>query len=119
FIFTTASSPADAGAALAAVRLYRSEEGERLRERLRASIDKVAPGHPSPIIPIVIGEENEAVKASARLLDEGLLVPAIRPPSVPPGGSRLRVTLSAQHADADIEHLVASLDDVVPGWRDA
>jgi len=113
FIFTTACSPADAGAALAAVNLYRSEEGARLRKRLRSLVDSVAPGHPSPIVPIVVGDEDEAMKASAALLERGLVVPAIRPPSVAPGTSRLRVALSAAHTDEQVASLRTALDEVV------
>jgi len=113
FIFTTANSPADAGAALAAVNLYRSEEGARLRGRLRWLIDLIAPGHPSPIVPIIVGGEHEAMKASAALLERGLVVPAIRPPSVAPGTSRLRVALSAAHTDGQVESLKVALEEVV------
>ena len=117
FIFTTAGSPADAAAALAALRVLRSPDGERLRARLRALVDRVAPGHPSPIVPVVIGDEAAAVAASASLLDRGLFVPAIRPPTVAPGTSRLRITLSAAHTDEQVDALLVALDACVPGWR--
>jgi 8-amino-7-oxononanoate synthase len=113
FIFTTACSPADAGAALAAVNLYRSEEGARLRRRLRKLVELIAPGHPSPILPVVIGDEDESMKASAALLERGMLVPAIRPPSVAPGTSRLRVALSAAHTEEQIISLRSALEEVV------
>ena len=102
FIFTTAPSPADAGAALAALAVLRSEEGEHLRSRLRAHIDRIAPGHPSPIVPVVMGDEGAALAASEELLRRGFLVPAIRPPSVPAGASRLRVTVSAAHSEEQV-----------------
>ncbi|MGI8773388.1 MAG: aminotransferase class I/II-fold pyridoxal phosphate-dependent enzyme [Actinomycetota bacterium] len=118
FIFTTASSPADAGAALAAIELLRSAEGARLIARLRELVDRVAPSHPSPIIPVVVGDERDTVVVAAALLERGYLVPAIRPPSVPPGSSRLRVTLSAVHSDEQVTGLMAALDDVLgEGWR--
>lgn len=111
FIFTTGSSPADSAAALAALRVLRAPEGAQLVDRLRATVRRVKPGHPSPILPVVIGDEAAAVAASARLLDEhGLLVPAIRPPTVAPGTSRLRIALSAMHTDAHIERLLGALD---------
>jgi 7-keto-8-aminopelargonate synthetase-like enzyme len=113
FIFTTACSPADAGAALAAVNLYRSDEGAKLRGRLRDLIELLAPGHQSPIVPVIVGDEHEAMKASAALLDRGLFVPAIRPPSVAPGTSRLRVALSAAHTDDQVVSLRSALEDVV------
>jgi 7-keto-8-aminopelargonate synthetase-like enzyme len=112
FIFTTASPPGDAAAALAALRILRSDEGERLVARLRGHVDAVRGGHPSPIIPIVLGDERLALVASARLLAGGLLVPAIRPPTVAPGTSRLRVALSAAHADEQVEQLVKGLADL-------
>jgi 8-amino-7-oxononanoate synthase len=109
FIFTTATSPADAAAALAAVGIVRDTEGDTLRARLRAHIDRIAPQHPSPIVPVVIGEAEAAVDASNRLLEQGLFVPAIRPPSVPIDTSRLRVTLSAAHAEEDVAALAHGL----------
>ena len=112
YIFTTASTPADAAAALAAVRVVRSPEGDALRARLRANIDRVCPGHPSPIIPYVCGSESRALAAAAALRDDGLLVTAIRPPTVPPGTSRLRVAISAAHDDAQLDHLAAALTRV-------
>jgi 7-keto-8-aminopelargonate synthetase-like enzyme len=87
----------------------RSPEGDALRARLRAHVERVAPGHPSPIVPILLGDEDTALKASAALLERGLLVPAIRPPTVPAGTSRLRVALSAAHADEQIGRLVEGL----------
>lgn len=110
FIFTTGSSPADAAAALAALEVVRSEEGRRRRERLRAHVDRLSPGHPSPIVPLVIGSEDAAVAAADALLDRGLLVPAVRPPTVAPGTSRLRVTLSAAHTEDEVDRLVEALD---------
>lgn len=109
FIFTTAGTPADAAAALAALEVFRSEEGTALRQRLAGLVAKVRPGHPSPIIPFIIGDEAAAVAASRALREKGLLVPAIRPPSVAPGSSRLRVTLSAAHTDEQVEKLIDAL----------
>ncbi|HVF73640.1 MAG TPA: 8-amino-7-oxononanoate synthase [Acidimicrobiales bacterium] len=109
FIFSTALPPAVAAAAGAALRIVRSPEGEALRTRLRTSVERVAPGNPSPIVPVVLGSEEAALAASAALLDEGLVVPAIRPPTVPPGTSRLRVALSAAHTDEQVSRLVAAL----------
>ena len=110
FIFTTAPTPADAAAALAALRVVRSAAGEALVARLRAHVDRLVPGHPTPIVPVVLGEEAAAVAAAEALLAEGLLVPAIRPPTVPPGTSRLRVALSAAHTAAQVCRLAVALD---------
>ena len=115
YIFSTAPTPADAAAALAALRVLRSAEGVALTGRLAVLIDRVAeagfapPGHPSPIIPVVLGSEQAALSASAALLEDGLWVPAIRPPTVPVGTSRLRVTLSAAHSDHDVSRLLRAL----------
>jgi 8-amino-7-oxononanoate synthase len=109
YIFTTASTPADTAAALAAVGVVRSAEGAALRDRLRAHVERVRPGHPSPIVPVVIGDEDATLAASDALLEQGLFVPAIRPPTVAPGTSRLRVALSAAHTDAQVDALVRAL----------
>jgi 8-amino-7-oxononanoate synthase len=109
FIFTTGLSPADAAAALAALRIYRSAEGERLRRRLRSHIDAVRPKHSSAIVPIVIGDEDSTLAASNLLLDHGIYIPAIRPPTVPRGTSRLRLTLCAAHSDEMIVQLKTAL----------
>jgi len=109
FIFTTAPTPADAAAALAALRILRSAEGEALVARLRANVARLRPGHPSPIVPIGLGEEARAVAVAEALLARGLLVPAIRPPTVPRGSSRLRVALSALHTPAQIDALAEAL----------
>lgn len=115
YIFSTALPPADAAAALAAVRVLRSEEGDALLGRLASLVQKVidaglAPAeHPSPIVPVILGSERAAIDASATLLERGLWVPAIRPPTVPAGTSRLRVTLSAAHSDNDVTRLLAAL----------
>lgn len=112
FIFTTAASPADTAAAVAAVEVCCSPEGEALRAKLRDHIDVLRPGHPSPIVPFVLGHEAIALAAAARLLDHGLLVPAIRPPTVPPGTSRLRVSLSAAHSVDEVARLAGALSGV-------
>lgn len=114
YIFTTAPTPADAAAALAALGVVRSAEGDGLLERLSAHVARVAAqlgrdGHPSPIVPVMIGGEDDAVVASSDLLAQGLWVPAIRPPTVPPGTSRLRITLSSIHADRDVDRLIRAL----------
>ncbi|HEX2038631.1 MAG TPA: aminotransferase class I/II-fold pyridoxal phosphate-dependent enzyme [Acidimicrobiales bacterium] len=109
FVFSTALAPPMAAAALAALRVVQSAEGEELIARLRTSVERVAPGRPSPIVPIVLGEEAAAVAASAALLAHGIVVPAIRPPTVPAGTSRLRVSLSAAHTDDEVARLVEAL----------
>jgi 8-amino-7-oxononanoate synthase len=117
YIFTTGLSPADASAALAALRILRSPEGEALVQRLAALVTRVGGADPqraggapsSPIIPVILGSEQRALEASATLLADGLWVPAIRPPTVPAGTSRLRVTVSATHTDEQVTKLAAAL----------
>ena len=111
YIFTTAASPAAAAAAAAAIDVIDSTEGDELKRRLRANIDRIRPGHPSPIIPIIVGAEDEALAASHALGRQGILVPAIRPPTVPVGTSRLRVTVSAAHTGEDLDRLLGALGD--------
>jgi 8-amino-7-oxononanoate synthase len=113
FIFTTGLSPADTAAALAALRICESEEGDRLRTRLRSLIDLLRPGHPSAIVPIVLGEDSAALAAAAQLRELGIHVPAIRPPTVPKGTSRLRVALSASHNEAMVMSLRDALEQLI------
>jgi 8-amino-7-oxononanoate synthase len=121
FIFTTALAPANAAAAKAALEVLRSHEGEQLLGRLAGHVARFTGTGTgptgtgsgpalSPIVPVVVGGEQETLAASAALLEEGLLVPAIRPPTVPPGTSRLRVTLSAAHSDQEVLQLLSALE---------
>ena len=110
FIFTTGPAPADSAAALAAIRIARDREGEELVRRLRGLVDRLRPGHRSPIVPVPVGPEAAALRCADALLEQGLLVPAIRPPTVPPGTSRLRVALSAAHTEDMVDRLVAGLE---------
>jgi 8-amino-7-oxononanoate synthase len=112
FIFSTGLAPSAAAAALAAIRICSSPEGDGLRAALRGHTDTVRIGHPSPIVPILLGEESAAVEAADRLLAAGLLVPAIRPPTVPEGTCRLRVSLSAAHQDDEVGRLVKALAEL-------
>ena len=117
YVYSTALPPAAAATAIAAMQLI--EEDPAIVARLRARIarfSEAAQSHglaatPSPtaIQPIVLGDAVRAVDASARLLARGYCVPAIRPPSVPEGTSRLRVSLCAAHAEADVDGLAAAL----------
>ena len=109
YIFTTAAAPAAAAAAAAAIDVIDSPEGDQLKGRLRTNIDRIRSGHPSPIIPIIVGAEDRALATSDALGRQGILVPAIRPPTVPVGTSRLRVTVSAAHTNEDLDRLVDAL----------
>jgi 8-amino-7-oxononanoate synthase len=110
FLFSTAPASASSAAALAALKIVQSEPKRRLHlrdnaARLRAALRdlglNVADGI-SPIIPVVIGEADEAVRFSSVLEEAGVWAPAIRPPSVPSGTARLRVTVMATHTEQDL-----------------
>lgn len=119
FIYTTALPPAACAAALAALDLIEREPQRRekllsLANRLRAELgDRLGfdlGGSTSQIVPIIVGEAEAAVQLSRRLEEGGFLIPAIRPPTVPRGRSRLRISLSAGHDPADVDRLVALLE---------
>ena len=80
----------------------------RVRSELAAK-GMTIPAGDSPIIPVIVGSEEAALRRSDELLEKGILVPAVRPPTVPRGSSRLRVTLSSAHSHAEIEQLVSAL----------
>ncbi len=116
YIFSTALAPPAAAAAHRALGVVAKEPERRRRLQglatlLRDQLQKI--GYPSPsrsqIIPIIAGAAGAATELSARLQERGLLVPAIRPPSVPAGTARLRVSLSAGHTEEDILRLVTAL----------
>jgi len=118
FIFSTAPPVPLAGAAIAAVQLLDSEEGEQRRIQLTAKIrllsqtmsdfsgQRETSGEAmSAICPWIVGQEESAVNLSQRLLREGFLVPAIRYPSVAKGSARLRITVTAAHEESQIRAL--------------
>lgn len=113
FIYTTGLPPAVCGASLGALEVLQQEperveklweNAKKIREGLRA-LGYDIPRGAGPIMPIIVGDNEEAVKMSEKLLEEGILVVAIRPPTVPKGTARLRLSVSAAHTDADIEKL--------------
>jgi 8-amino-7-oxononanoate synthase len=114
FVFTTAPPAPVAAAAAAGVALAASPEGDERRARLRSNVTLLAEllrveAPPGPILPVVLGKDRLALAAAAALRNEGLFVPAIRPPTVPEGTARLRVTLSSEHSRAEIERLAQAL----------
>ncbi len=119
FVFSTAPPPALALTAAASVALVRSEEGEALRSRLWAMVEEVknllircnreVGVVRSPIIPMIVGDEAAAVEEGASFLEKGLLIPAIRYPTVARGKARLRLSVSAAHTLEDTEALEAAL----------
>lgn len=118
YAYTTALPPAVAEATRASLRLVREESGRRehlckLVQRFRAGAARLGLrllDSTTPIQPLVVGSNESAVKASQLLLERGILVTAIRPPTVPTGTARLRITLSAAHRDEDVDRLLEALD---------
>jgi len=126
-----AAPPAMAHALRASLRLIRGDEGDRrrrelvarvaeLREGLAAALPQAPDGSARAAIwqladsftaiqPLIVGGSAEALAASAALEAQGLWVPAIRPPTVPAGSARLRITLSASHSAADVDRLIEAL----------
>ncbi len=123
WVFSTAPPPAIAAAARAALRIIRSEPEHQARlhaniARFRRGITALGADLPfslspstTPIQPLIVGEPGPAVALSRALFERGYWVAAIRPPTVPLGTSRLRVTLSAAHTDRQIDGLVAAIVD--------
>lgn len=123
FIYTTALPAAACEAARAALRIVRTEPGGRRRlldlsKRLRTrlleegfdiSIEKPGASVSTPIVPIILGGPERALAFAAALLEGGIFCPAIRPPTVPPGTSRLRISLTVEHTDEDVERLLSAL----------
>ena len=121
-MFTTGLPAAAAAAALAALVLVqkRPEDRERLAanaRRLRSGLTQVGydtHGDPRvPILPVVVGENKAAVATSEFLLEKGFFVHPIRPPAVPTGTARLRITVTAAHAPAQIDGLL----DAMTEWK--
>jgi len=118
YIYTTALPPAVAEATRASLRIVRTEgwrrdKLKRLTERFRQGAGQIGlelMPSPSPIQPILLGDSRKAMAFSEALLDAGILVSAIRPPTVPQGSARLRVTLSAAHEEAQVDRLLNELD---------
>ena len=117
YIFSTSVPPFVAAAAEAALGVMRHEPGRQTRVRqlarhVRAKLSgaglDIAPGD-SPILPIILGEEAKTLEAAEQLIARGLLVLGVRPPTVPRGSSRLRVTLSSEHTDEEVERLMDAL----------
>ncbi len=122
YIYTTSQPPALACATLKSLELLRSEHWRR--EHLANLIQQFRTGAAqiglqlmdsfTPIQPILIGDSERALRLSQLLRERGLLVTAIRPPTVPAGSARLRVTLSAAHSEAQVQLLLNALADCYP-----
>jgi len=117
YIYTTAAPPPLAAGAMRALELI--EHGDHRRSHLQTLVGRLREGlHPArwsllasetAVQPLVIGSNAETLRVAEALLEEGLWVPAIRPPTVPAGSARLRISLSAAHTDAHVDRLVEAL----------
>ena len=122
YIYTTSQPPAVACATLKSLQLlqtesWRREHLNRLIARFRSGAAEIGlrlMDSPTPIQPILVGDSERALRLSALLRERGLLVGAIRPPTVPAGSARLRVTLSAAHSAAQLEQLLDALAECWP-----
>ena len=121
YIYTTATPPALASALLASLRLIAN--GDALRSHLQSLISQLRSGlHNLPwavmpsataIQPLLVGDNQAALNLSDGLRERGIWVAAIRPPTVPQGTARLRITLSAAHSVADVTRLIVALHELV------
>jgi 8-amino-7-oxononanoate synthase len=120
YVYTTATPPLLAEALLASVRLIETEAWRRehlatLIAQLRAQFNpkrwRLMPSY-TPIQPLLIGSNEETLQVSEALRERGILVPAIRPPTVPKGEARLRISLSAAHSAADVAQLAQALTEL-------
>jgi 8-amino-7-oxononanoate synthase len=122
YIYTTAPPPALATATRAALRLVREEDWRR--DRLQALVRRFRAGaaqlglkpadSSTPIQPLIIGEAAAALRWSEALRARGILISAIRPPTVPPGSARLRITFSATHTEPQVDRLLDALEQLMP-----
>lgn len=120
FVFSTGVSVPNAAMALAGIQLVEAEPGRisavraraaQLRAALRAR-GVIAGGRDDcPIVPVIVGDDARAVSVSLALLERGFFVSAIRPPTVPRGTSRLRITVSAMHTEDEIERLATATSE--------
>jgi 8-amino-7-oxononanoate synthase len=120
FIFSTAPPPAVAAAARAAIRFIMSREGQARCRQLWERAGEVRDGlqklgrwaERSAIIPIILGDEQTAMRAAAELRAQGIFIPAVRYPAVARGTARLRLTVSAAHTPEQVARLLGALDQV-------
>ena len=122
YIYTTAAPPAIAHALLTSLDIIEGSEGSERRAHLQTLIAQwrgalqpkrwQALASDTAIQPVIIGANDEAMKIAAALYEQGLWVPAIRPPTVPVNTARLRVTLSAAHTAAEVTQLVEALQQL-------
>jgi 8-amino-7-oxononanoate synthase len=122
YIFSTALAPPIAAAARRAIDLVRQEPARRrhvlaLADRLRRELRDVGANVSyscCQIVPLIVGEARQATMLSRRLEEQGFLIPAIRPPSVPEGSARLRLSVTADHTEADVQQVIHALNRKIP-----
>jgi 8-amino-7-oxononanoate synthase len=115
YVYSTGLPPATIAAATAALEFMEAHPDYCARPLARARRFTSALGLPpatSPIVPVIVGEAADALALSQRLAESGFLVTAIRPPTVPQGTARLRVTFSAAHTEAEVDALAARLQEL-------
>jgi glycine C-acetyltransferase/8-amino-7-oxononanoate synthase len=120
FIFSTALPPAVAASGLEALKIIKEEPDRRARlwdrihqlQRMLKDIGINVQAPPSPILPLVLRDDSKTIKVSQTLFESGFWVQGIRPPSVPEGGARLRLTLMATHEQRHLEALISCLADL-------
>ena len=120
YIYTTASPPALAEASRASLKLVQQESWRR--EKLQALIQQFRRGaaqlgldlmdSPTAIQPVLVGDSRKAIDYSKQLFEKGILITAIRPPTVPQDTARLRITLSAAHSEQQVDRLLSTLESI-------
>jgi 8-amino-7-oxononanoate synthase len=121
YIYTTAPPPAVAVATLASLRLVQTESWRRkkllhlIAQFRHGAKERGFPLRESgtPIQPLLVGDSVAALQLSRALWERGIFLPAIRPPTVPVGQARLRITLTAAHSGSQVEHLLEVLSQVL------
>lgn len=124
YIYTTAAPPALAHALLTSLDIIQGAEGKQRRAHLQGLIKQFKSAvagqvgglqlvqSDTQIQPLIVGENHHAMQYAARLAERGIWVPAIRPPTVPAGTARLRISLSAAHSNAQLDTLIHALSDL-------
>ena len=124
FIFATSQAPSTLGAALAALRILESEpqHAQALQHNANFFLDclhkeGVQAQSPTAIIPIIIGDESTALKVADELLSAGILVPAIRYPTVAKGTARLRVALMSSHTEEELARTAKLIAEAIKKYQ--
>jgi 8-amino-7-oxononanoate synthase len=123
YVYTTAQPPMLAAAVLASLKVI--EDEPQRRQALQRHVERLVSGlaelpwslleSSTPIQPLLVGDNDTALRLAEGLLDRGILIPAIRPPTVPQGKARLRISLSADHEAADLDAVAAALRELAHG----